>query len=56
MYPTAYLVESLGYDYLESRRSNDQLVTVFKMFRGIIDSPDLYNKLARHVIPSNYSR
>lgn len=56
MYPTQFLLGCLGYNSLEVRRANDQLVTICKILLGKIDSPDLHNDLLRFFVPNNYNR
>lgn len=56
MYPTKFLLGTLGYNSLEVRRHKDQLVTMLKILRGTIDAPDLSDQLCRVFAPNNYRR
>lgn len=56
MYPTAFLLGCLSFNSLKTRRVNEQLTTVCKIFRGMIDAPDLHDELARFFVPNNYLR
>lgn len=56
MFPTKFLLGSLGYNSLEVRRANDQLTTTLKILHGKIDAPDLHDELLQLYVPNNYSR
>lgn len=56
LYPTRFLLGHLGYNSLQTRRAYEQIATVCKILRGIIDAPDLHNILARFHLPNNYLR
>ncbi|KAF9822456.1 hypothetical protein SFRURICE_006539 [Spodoptera frugiperda] len=56
MYPTKYLVGCLGFNMLDTRRNFNQLHIALKIYRGIIDAPDLHNELVRLYAPNNYIR
>ncbi|KAF9819521.1 hypothetical protein SFRURICE_003614 [Spodoptera frugiperda] len=52
MYPTKYLVGCLGFNMLDTRRNFNQLHIALKIYRGIIDAPDLHNELVRLYAPN----
>lgn len=56
MYPTKFLLGCLGYNSLEVRRANDQLITACKILRGRINSSELNSELCRLYTPNNYCR
>ncbi|KAF9794094.1 hypothetical protein SFRURICE_019873 [Spodoptera frugiperda] len=45
-----------GFNMLDTRRNFDQLHIALKIYRGIIDAPDLHNELVRLYAPNNYIR
>ncbi|KAF9797199.1 hypothetical protein SFRURICE_006181 [Spodoptera frugiperda] len=53
---TTYLVGCLGFNMLDTRRTFNQLHIALKIYRGIIDAPDLHNELVRLYAPNNYIR
>lgn len=56
MYPTMFLLGTLGYNSLEVRRANDQVKVACKILHDKIDAPDLHNELSRFFTPNNYLR
>lgn len=54
MYPTNYLLGTLGFNSLEVRRGFNQLTVAFKTLRGQIDCPELHNRFCRLNVPGNY--
>lgn len=56
LYPTKFLLGCLGYNSLEVRRANDQLITMCKILHGRIDTAELHNELSKLFVPDNYRR
>lgn len=51
LYPTSFLLGCLGYNSLEVRRESQQMTLMCKILRGLIDSPNLLQKLSRLFVP-----
>jgi hypothetical protein len=51
LYPTKYLLGTLGYNSLEVRRSYNLLVTACRIIRGESDCPELVSRLVRLYAP-----
>lgn len=56
MYPTKFLLGTLGYNSLEVRRNCDQIGTMCKILHGKILATELHEKLTRLFVPNNYCR
>lgn len=56
LYPTNFLLGSLGYNSLEVRRGKLQLAVMCKVLHGMIDTPELHNELCQLTVPDNYRR
>lgn len=54
MYPTNYLLGTLGFNSLEVRRGLDQLTVACKTLRGRIDCPELHGLFCRVYVPDKY--
>ncbi|XP_045773470.1 uncharacterized protein LOC123872917 isoform X2 [Maniola jurtina] len=55
MYPTKFLQGHLGFNSLKTRRECDQIGTICKILRGVIDCSELHNKLCSVYAPTDYS-
>lgn len=56
MYPTKFLQGTLGFNSLETRRLNDQLLTLCRILRSITDCPSLLTEASRLCVPQNRAR
>lgn len=56
LYPTSFLLGSLGLNSLRARREKDQILTGMKIIRGYIDAPDLHNQLSLLFVPERCVR
>ena len=56
LYPSLFLLGTLGFNSLRVRRARDQMVISLKILHGHINASDLLEKLCRLFVPENYCR
>lgn len=56
LYPTKFLLGSLGFNSLEVRRNCTLLLFVFHVLRGENDCPEILSRLFNLFVPDNYTR
>lgn len=56
LYPSKFLMGTLGFNSLETRRLHQQLIMFIQILRGRLNSPELLSGMSRLCVPENRAR